>query len=249
MLSLPSSLWLTLTVAFTGLLAQSPEELLRRSDVGAFTPSSFRARLILRRQSLNASHEIEIWRSGNTRTLIRFLDTKDRGKFLLRLKDQLWFIAPGAREPVRMSPSYRLYGGVTVDEVLGVRLAEEYRVSSATEEMDAGGKLVVLELRAKSKRMLFPQVRYVVREATGKPVQALYRLKSGRAATSVEFMEWNETAPIYARRVLVKDLLRRGELTEVEVLELQERPVPDALFDLRDPTSRRALAESAPGKS
>lgn len=248
MLSLPSSLWLTLTVAFTGLLAQSPEELLRRSDVGAFTPSSFRARLILRRLSLNASHEVEIWRSGNTRTLIRFLDTKDRGKFLLRLKDQLWFIAPGAREPVRMSPSYRLYGGVTVDEVLGVRLAEEYRVERATDEMDAGGKLIVLELRAKSKRMLFPEVRYAVRETTGRPVQALYRLKSGRAATSVEFMEWTETGPTYARRVLVKDLLRKGDRTEVEVLELQERPVPDALFDLRDPTSRRAL-ESAPGKS
>jgi len=214
--------------------------------VGSFAPTAFRARVVLKRPPSHTTHEVEIWRSGDTKTLIRFLDPKDRGKYLLRLQDQLWFLAPGARNPVRMSPSYRLYGGITVDEVIGVRLAEKYRVVSASEEIDPDGKLVVLELRAKSEGMLFPEVRYAVRKTTERPVRALYRLKSGRPATSVEFVEWNTTGPLYARRVLVKDLLRDGALTEVEVLELQVRPVPDALFDLRDPTSRRALAQSAP---
>jgi hypothetical protein len=208
---------------------RSPEELLRRSDVGAFAPTSFRARLLLERPAPAASHEVEVWRSGEARTLVRFLDPKERGKYLLRLGAQLWLLAPGAKEPVRLSPSYRLYGGATLDEVLGTRLAREYVVEAASVEKDSGGTLVVLELRA-----------------TERPVRAEYRLRSGRAATAVEFVEWNDKSPPYARRVVVRDLLRKGALTEVDVLELQERAVPDALFDLRNSAARRALDAGQP---
>ena len=48
-----------------GLLTQSPEEVLRRSDVGAFAPTSFRARIALTRPPQNVPHEVEIWRSGD----------------------------------------------------------------------------------------------------------------------------------------------------------------------------------------
>jgi hypothetical protein len=225
---------------------RSPEELLRRSDVGALVSTSFRARLLLQRPAPAASHEVEVWRSGEARTLVRFLDPKERGKYLLRLGAQLWLLAPGAKEPVRLSPSYRLYGGATLDEVLGTRLAREYVVEAASVEKDSGGTLVVLELRARAEHLLFPQVRYVVREATERPVRAEYRLRSGRAATAVEFVEWNDKSPPYARRIVVRDLLRKGARTEVDVLELQERSVPDALFDLGNSAARRALDAGKP---
>jgi hypothetical protein len=219
----------------------SPEDLLRRSDVGAFAPHSFRAQINLQEQPRGTRHEIEVWRSGEARTLLRFLDPKDRGKYLLRLDDQLWLIAPGAKEPVRMSPSYRLYGGATLDEVLGIRLAKEYVVAAASEEKDAGGPIVVFDLRAKSDRLLFPQVRYVVRSATERPVRATYRLPSGRDATAVDFVEWNDQGLVYARRLVVRDLLRKGAQTEVDVIELEPRAVPDGLFDIRDGSARRTL--------
>jgi outer membrane lipoprotein-sorting protein len=220
---------------------RSPQELLARSDVGSFGPTSFRARLLLTPPPPRESREIEVWRSGEAKTLVRFLSPKERGKYLLRLGGQLWLVAPGAREPVRISASYRLYGGATLDEVLGTRLAREYALESASEEEEAGGTVVVLELRAKAEHVLFPEVRYVVREATERPIRAEYRLRSGRPATSVEFGEWNEKGPRYARRLLVRDLLRKGALTEVRVLEMQERSVPESLFDLRDSSARRTL--------
>lgn len=220
---------------------RSPEELLARSDVGSFAPASFQARLVLRPPPPRESREIEVWRSGEAKTLVRFLNPKERGKYLLRLDRQLWLVAPGAREPVRINASYRLYGGATLDEVLGVRLVRDYTVESASEEEEAGGRVVVLQLRAKAEHQLFPQVRYVVREATERPIRAEYRLMSGRSATAVEFVEWNDKGSRYARRLLVRDLLRKGALTEVEVLDLKERSVPEGLFDLHDASARRAL--------
>jgi hypothetical protein len=229
------------TLTLAGLQTQSPDALLRRSDVGAFAPSSFRARLVLRDPLAGTAHTIEVWRSGGARTLIRFVDEKERGRYLLRIGGQVWLLTPGARKPVHLSSSYRLYGGATLDEVLGIRLADAYRVASVSRANDPGGILVVLELRAKSEDMLFPQVQYVVREASERPVSAIYRLRSGRDATAVEFVEWNEAGRVYARHLIVKDLLRKGARTEVEVVELQERAIPDGLFSLDDSTARRAL--------
>jgi hypothetical protein len=220
---------------------RSAEELLVRSDVGSFAPDSFRARLVLKPPPPRESRELEVWRRGEAKTLVRFLNPKERGKYLLRLDRQLWLVAPGAREPVRISASYRLYGGASLDDILGARLARDYEVASASEEEEAGGRVVVLELRAKAEHLLFPEVRYVVREATERPIRAEYRLLSGRPATAVEFAEWNEKGSRYARRLVVRDLLRKGAMTEVQVLDLEERSVPEALFDLHDSSARRAL--------
>lgn len=238
--------WTSMIVlALSGALTQGPEELLRRSDVGAFAPSSFRARIVLKNPARDGSHELEIWRSGQQKTLIRFLDPKDRGKYLLRLDANMWLLAPGAKKPVRLSPSYRLYGGATLDEVLGVRLSSMYVVESSSKKADPAGAVVVFELRAKAEGMLFPQVQYVVREATERPVSATYHLRSGREATAVEFVAWNDRGPLYARRVVVKDLLRKGAVTEVEVVELEERAIPDGLFSVDDAAARRELEGAA----
>lgn len=220
---------------------RSPQELLARSDVGSFGPASFKARLVLKPEPPRESREIEVWRRGEAQTLVRFLNPKERGKYLLRLDRQLWLIAPGAREPVRISASYRLYGGASLDQILGARLARDYEVESARDEEEAGGRVVVLELRAKAEGLTFPRVRYVVREATERPIRAEYRLMSGRPATAVEFVEWSDKGSRYARRLVVRDLLRKGATTEVEVRDLEERSVPAVLFDLHDSSARRAL--------
>ena len=231
---------LTVLLAVAELHVQGPEELLRRSDIGMFAPASFRARLTLTDPKAKV-HQIEIWRSGDTRTLIRFLDQRDRGKFLVKLGNDLWLLTPGARKAVRVGSSYRLYGGATLDEVLGLRLADEYDIASTSSEKTGAAELVAFELRARAGNKLFPAVRYVVSRANARPVSAVYRLRSGRDATSVEFLEWNEGGAVYARKVAVRDLLRKGARTVVTVDALEPRAVPPALFDLTNHDARKKL--------
>ncbi|MEZ5287152.1 MAG: hypothetical protein R2712_20595 [Vicinamibacterales bacterium] len=109
--------------------APAQDTLLRRSDVGAFVPASFRARLTIDRGG-DAS-DVEIYRSGTERTLLRFLAPKERGKFLLRRGADLWLIAPDARKPVRLSPSHRVYGAATMDVLFSLQLADDYEIVSA----------------------------------------------------------------------------------------------------------------------
>src|SRR5258706_12521990 len=120
--------------------ALSPEERLRRADLGALAPESFRSRMRLTAGD-KPPLEVEVWRKGEARTLVRLLGPKERGKYLLRLGPVLWFLAPGARKPVRLSPSYRLRGSATLDDGLGLQYARAYRVSSSA---DLDGGLVAL---------------------------------------------------------------------------------------------------------
>ncbi len=158
----------------------SPEELLRRADVGALAPESFRSRMRLTAGD-KPPLEVEVWRKGESRTLVRLLGPKESGKYLLRLGSVLWFLAPGAKKPVRLSPSYRLRGSATLDDVLGLQYARDYKMASATDIEDG---LVALDLTARGPGAIYPAVRYVVRRSTLRPVRAEYRLPSGKVATT-----------------------------------------------------------------
>jgi hypothetical protein len=223
-------------------------DLLARSDVGALAPAAFRARLRIDVPPARArSLELEVWRSGEERTLVRFLDPRERGKYLLRRDAVLWFLAPAARKPVRLSPSYRLRGSATLDDVLGLRYARDYGIESLEEITDAAGPLVAFELVARRPGLPYPRIRYVVRRAAARPVRAEYRLPSGKAASVVEFAEWATAGRRpYASRVVIRDELRGGAATEIRVLEIEERPVPAGLFDLDDATERKRLDAERP---
>ena len=74
----------------------SPDEILRKSDLGALAPASFRSRMRLFAGD-KTPLDVEVWRKGDRRTLVRLLGAKEVGKYLLRLGNDLWFLAPGAR--------------------------------------------------------------------------------------------------------------------------------------------------------
>jgi hypothetical protein len=223
--------------------ADSPEDLLRESDVAAAAPDAFRA--VLRVTAGGKAMELEVWRSGESRTLVRFLDRKERGKYLIRVDSDLWFLSPGAKKPVKLAPSYKLKGSASLDDLLGIRYSRDYEIVSFTKDLDASGPLAVFELRAKGKA-LYPRVRYLVRTAEARPARAEYRLTSGKLASIVEFAEWDRSQRMRFKHLVFRDVLRNGAVTDVEMLEMEERPVPTALFDLQDRTERARLFGSTP---
>jgi hypothetical protein len=221
---------------------ETPEELLRRSDISTFAPSSFSAHVTLKGTRSESLH-FEVWRAGETRTLVRFLDAKDRGKYLLKRDDVLWFLAPRAKKPVRLHPSYKLAGGASLDEILGLRYSREYKVAGVAEAEDG---LVALDLEAAGSDVRHPRVRYFVRRNTQRPVRIEFQSSSGKATGRVEFLEWEEGPRPRPRRLLVTDLLRPETPEAVEITEVNERTVPDELFDLHHATARSRLEANSP---
>lgn len=228
--------------AAAAITPEAAAEILRKSDVASLSPPSFRARLRLTALPERAGPmDIEVWRLGDAKSLVRFLGAREQGKYLLRLDDVVWFLAPGARKPVKISAARRLRGSASLDDVLGIRYGRDYDIERAAEVEEGGERLVALDLAARSGRSPYPRVRYLVRPETERPVRIEHLLPSGKTASVVEFLEWEEGSRPVSRRLVITDRLRSGLRTEVTLLEMEERSIPGGLFDLQDPTERRRL--------
>jgi len=228
--------------------AEDPEALqglLGRSDIAAAAPPSFRTRMRLTLSDRPEPAELEVWRADG-RTLVRFLGAQQRGKYLLYADAALWLIAPGAKKPVKLPRSFRLQGSASLDDILGFRYSRDYSISRAEAGRDADGPVVRLHLVARKPGMQYPEVLYVVRPEAGRPVSVELRLKSGKLATSLEFVEWFPGARLQPRLFVLRDRLRGASTTRVEVLTFEERIVPKGLFDLASGAERRRLEDEAP---
>lgn len=229
-----------LAAAVPGAGAAGPDaELLRQSDISSLAPESFRARLLVTAAS-GPPQQLEVWRAGESRTLVRFLAPKDRGKYLLRRDDALFFLSPRARKPVKLDPAYRL-GAASLDEMLGTRYSRDYAIEGVREAEDAGGALVVLELKARTPKAPWRRVRYVVRRELRRPLRVEFLAARGKTTGAVEFLEWEEKGRPRPRRLRVDDALHPKRSADVVIQEVEERPVPAGLFDLEDPSERRKL--------
>jgi hypothetical protein len=212
--------------------------LLARTDPFARAPKSSRSRLAVHAAG-RRTIAVEIWRADD-RALVRFLDPAEKGKYLLRLAEGTYFIAPGARQPIRLPPTHRLAGVIALDELLGVALEASYEITAVTRR-DAKSGVAEFDLRATSKSVAYPRLRWVVDEHAPLPLRADFQLADGRVARVLEWKTWRDRAALQPRSMMIKDVLRQDAPTEVQVVEFESRPVPAGLFSLTDASARSAL--------
>lgn len=215
--------------------------LLRASDPFAAAPEEARVELAFVGAN-GVEVPLEIWRKGDDRALVRFLAPKDLGKFVLRRGTDVWLLAPGARDPVKMSPALAPAGGAALEELLALRLERDYRATAAAE---ARG-VVTFDLEAVRPGIDPPKVRWAVDRAKRRPLRAEFRTAEGIVRRLVEFKEWREGKRLEPTEVVARDVLRGGRPLTVRILAIEQRAVPEALFDLSDATARRALPPPPP---
>lgn len=231
-----AALFLSLALAGSAFAAEPPETLLAASDLFARAPAELRLELEVGAEGAPERVPLEIWRSGPERALVRFLDPRERGKFVLRLGAETYFLAPGASRPVKLGAAFRLQGGAALDELLGLALARDYRIAA----VESAGGVATFELEATSPTAAYPKVRWAVDAARRRPLRAELRTSAGRALRVIEFRGWLDEKKLVPGEVAIADLVRGGKLVAT-FRAYDPRPVPAALFALDDGTARAAL--------
>jgi hypothetical protein len=182
-----------------------------------------------------------LWRDGD-RTLLRFVDARNRGKAFLQLADEAWFLARDAR-PVRLSPGHRFAAGVGLQEILGPAPSRDYAIVDVTRP-GGSGAMVSFDLRATKPGVPYPRVTYVVRAYTRRPARIELRLASGRVARLVELVAWAPDRRLTPAELVVKDLVGGQPPVRVTFTSIEDREPPPHLFALgtEGDRARAALA-------
>jgi hypothetical protein len=207
------------------------ERLFAESDPFARAPSSFHADLVI--TTGKRTLRLEVYRRGSDRALVRFLDPAELGKFLIRNDREVWFVAPGSRRPIRLDPGHRL-AGASLDELVGRRLSTSYAIAG----VEQGEGLVTFVLEARDAGVAFARARHVVRRDVGLPLRTDLQAADGRVLRVVEYLTWRNETELVPELVVIKDLVRRGPPIEVRFVSVEAEELPDALFDLGDPSER-----------
>ncbi len=183
--------------------------------------------------SSSKSSRFEVAVKGR-RSRVKFLGEGDAGKYVVSTGTDSWLLLPTVRNPIRIPPSYRLRGGLSVAEISQLRFLDDYDAVKEREDDLAGRPCTVFRLTAKKgAKVPYPVVRVWVDEKEALYRKAVFLLASGRTAKEVTFEGYRALRGLLMPgRMTITDALRPGTTT-MEFLDAERRPVPDAWLDPR----------------
>lgn len=219
-----------------------PEDrtLLGRTNLFSTVPEQFHARLTVKRTDWLRPLHVEMWRGGRDRLLVRLLDPRQAGRFMLQVGAEHYLIAPGARQPVKLGAGVGAAGPMSFEQVLGIDVERDFNI----ERVQSSGRVVTFHLVARpgtAAARATPRARWVVDSGTKLPLRVDIVLADGRTTRVVEFASFLGERERIPSRIVLKDVLRGGPPTVVELEGFEPTRVPDGLFSLTDATDRAEL--------
>jgi hypothetical protein len=165
------------------------------------------------------------------------LNMKDR-KILIKDND-MWIIIPKVKNPIRITPSQRLMGGMSYGDVARVSYAEDYTAKLNGEESIVGvnsdgnksdpNNCLILELSAKDMRTNYHKIITWVDEQSFLPVKADFFALSGKKMTTVYYTaakEWD--GKIIITKMFLFDQINTTKHFSVEYFDIKVTQITDS---------------------
>lgn len=219
------------------LFAEDATSILAKSDVYRNPLDSFSidVELTSHEKGQTTTSKFRVHGKGSDRSVVEFVTpAREKGKFLLMLRDAMWIYMPSASRPIRISPLQRLMGQASNGDVARTSFTVDYVAKSAAED----GNAWLVELEAKEPAIAYKRVQLWIDRKTYEPRRADFYVASGKLLKRAHYRELgmlngNRTITL----VEIEDLLRAGHRTVMRYSNLVARNHSDKMF------SRDALAK------
>ncbi|MEW6367222.1 MAG: outer membrane lipoprotein-sorting protein [Acidobacteriota bacterium] len=177
-------------------------------------------------------HLFQVLVKGADKSLVHFLDPRDKGRSLLMLQDDMWIFLPNTDRPVRITPLQRLVGNASNGDVARTNYENDYASSLLrTEEVD-GHTCYVLELLAVRKGATYQKIHYWVGAEDGLPHKADFFLASGKCYKTATFDRYQQVGGSQVlAKMTIRDLTGSDEWTTMEYSGYAAGNYPDKLFN------------------
>jgi outer membrane lipoprotein-sorting protein len=193
------------------------------------------------RSTENGRHqerELRIKNRGENTLAVFVAPAKVRDEMLLMLDRNMWFIKPGLRKPVPISPRQKLMGGAANGDIASTNYARDYRAVLTGQEPVAGGEMCfLLDLTAVNPKATYDRIRYWVSKSRSLGMKAEFYTVSGKLLKTATFKYENQVeadgAPHpFMSQMTITDAVIKDNVTVMSYRDVLPQAIPDAAFNL-----------------
>ncbi|MGE5576733.1 MAG: outer membrane lipoprotein-sorting protein [Syntrophothermus sp.] len=227
-----TSLWVALRVAAAPLTG---DEIMARVDELIPHNGHYLTDLTMIRPGKDArTSRLQVFIKGSDKVFVRYLaPAQEKGQGYLRVGDDEWLYLPSANKSIRVSGKQSMQGSdLSNDDILKVRLTEDYSAKVIGEE-EVDGKLnYVLELTAKSPAVTYGKLKYWVRRDDFLPSKTEYYAFSGKLLKTMTYSKVREIGGKVRPTVMeIESELKKGYKTIMTMVDADfDADISDSIF-------------------
>jgi outer membrane lipoprotein-sorting protein len=162
---------------------------------------------------------------------------KVKGRKLLMIDRNMWFIKPGLRKPVPISPRQKLMGGASNGDIASTNYAGDYEPISVSDDTLNGEPCFLLDLKATNKKATYDRIKYWISKGRLVGIKSEFFTVSGKKFKSASFKYENsimvEGKPVaFVSKMVIMDALIKANVTTMTYDKVKLKKIPDAAFNL-----------------
>ncbi len=229
----------SLVVSVFGDEPLTPAQIIARSDRsrGNLDGIVWTAVITSREEGKTQERSLLIKNRGRNTVAEFAAPAKVKGNMLVMLDRNMWFVKPGLRKPVAISPRQKLTGGVANGDVASTNYAGDYDAAAAGEESVDGEPCHVFDLKANNKKTTYDRIRYWISKQRLLGVKAEFHTVAGKRFKTAT-MQYNNRLRTksgdlpFISRMTIYDEVIKGNVTTMDYRDPDIQPLADAVFNL-----------------
>ena len=177
-------------------------------------------------------------KAQNDNSVAIFLEPQSsKGEKMLMKKNNMWFIKPGLSKPVSISPRQKLMGDAANADIASTNYAEDYNAAITGSEAVDGVECYVMDLKGKTKKVTYDQIKYWVSKDRNLGVKAEFYSVSGKLLKTA-FFKYDVTVemdgqPIpFVSEMKIADAVMKDKYTIMTYTDISVAEIPASEFSL-----------------
>lgn len=216
-----------------------PEEMLIKSDEARGNTSGFQWEIVLVSvENQKTQKRILELKSKNYNSVVRFLSpAKMKNRRVLMVDRNMWFIKPGLRKPVPISPRQKLMGSASNGDIASTNYAGDYDIVKVENIFYNGQDCFVFDLKGKNKKVTYDRIKYWISKKDFLGIKAEFYTISGKMFKTAT-MEYNNKikkknkVQPFISKMTIQDAVSKQNVTTMQYRKIKIKKIADSVFNI-----------------
>jgi len=227
-------------LAMTSVNAEmTPEQVLEQADLarGNVLGVEWKIHIVSIERGRQQDQTLKIKARGFNILAETLSPPKLKGRKILMIDRNMWFIKPGLRKPVPISPRQKLMGGASNGDLASTNYSGDYKVASVSHETLGDESCYLFDLMAANKKTTYDRIRYWISEKRLVGVKAEFFTVSGKMFKTAVFEYDNrihngDASQVFISKMVITDAVMKKNITTMSYSDVKIKKIPEAAFNL-----------------